>query len=119
MILTTLQIQHLHKKTVKELLEVYKEFKKHTKKVSKKEDLIKEINTLIELLNNFRINISKELKCSVKKYLKGNIEDMDAVDLRQAHASFRQALICNRTNKGSIIHSLLNLSKQINFFIHY
>ena len=119
MILTTLQVQHLHKKSYKELLEIYKVLKIHTKKLSKKEDIIKEINIIIDLLNNFRCNLSKELKCSVKTYTKSNIEEVNSVDLRQAHACFRQALQCNKTNKSSIIQSLIKLSKQVNFFINY
>ena len=119
MILTTLQVQHLHQKSYKELSDIYKVLKQHTKKLSKKEDITKEISTIIDLLNNFRSNLSKELKCSVKTYTKSNIEEMDAVDLRQAHASFRQALQCNKTNKSNMIQSLIKLCKQVNFFIHY
>ena len=119
MILTTLQIQHLHKKSHQELLKIYKNFKAHTKKQSKKEELVKEINTLIQLLNTFRQELGQELKSPVKTFVKTNTQDYDAVDLRQIHASFRQALQCSHTNKANIIQAILKLSKQVNFFIHY
>ena len=119
MILTTHQIQHLHTKSYKDLLEVYNGFKKYTKQLSKKSDLVTSIENIIQQFNLFRAVLGKELNTNLKQYTKSNISDMEAVDLRQAHASFRQSLQCGKKNKANIIQAFLRLSKQINFFIMY
>ena len=119
MVLTTQQIHELNKMSLTQLKTVHKSLKSHTKKVDKKEQLGTRILEIVQTLDKLRCDLSSKYKCTLKPRSEKDISNISASDLRQIHASFRQALQCPTYTKQHIIRSLGNLSRQVDYFMQY
>ena len=105
-------MDNLNKKSLLELRKLHKGLTIYTKKQSSKNDIITNINNLLKAFDN-TVNDSGHL------HVKTDIHDMSAIDLRQAHQSFRRALQLQKNNKANIIQSFVKLGKELDFFMEY
>lgn len=119
MVLTSQQIQELHKMSLHELKSVHKQFKMYTKKMSKKEELSIAITEIVRTFEKIRCDLSMKYNCVIKPRGERDISNLTADDLRQIHTSFRHALRCGSFTKLRIICSLVKLSKQVDYFVQY
>lgn len=105
-------MEHLKNKSLVELKTLHKTLTTYTKKQSTKTKIIESINGLFKAFDD-------NIKPSVTRHVKEDIEKLSAVDLRQVHQKFRQTLHLKKINKTNIVQSLINLCKEIDFFIQY
>ena len=119
MVVTTQQLSELHKMSLADLKAQHKKLKSHTKKMSNKEDIVKSIQSVMHDFSAFRADLSKKYKCVVKPHMIQSYERYTCIDLRQVHASIRQALRCPKYTKEAIINSFIKLCKILDYFIQY
>ena len=114
--LTAYQLNELHKMSVTQLKEMYTKFKSQSKKKTKKEDLVQAISTMVALFNEMRQNLTGG---QIKPHTIESYDKLNIVDLRQIHASFRRVLQCSKYNKDAYINCIINLARQMDYFVQY
>ena len=119
MVITTQQLNELHKLSLTDLKSQHKKLKSHTKKMSNKEDIIQQIQAIITEFNTFRTELSKKYKCAIKPHAVLSYDRFNAIDLRQIQSSIRQSLICKKYTKETIINSFIQLCKILDYFVQY
>ena len=109
-----------HSLSKDQMLTAYHSLKQYTKKVSKKADLVQQLTYLlygIELLYN-RLLATTDPSVPPVAIDKSKLAMMSHNELLGTHTLFRKCMRYTNT-KQAAINNLINVAKQVNYFVSY